>query len=415
MDVEVGEPSRVGRISAVSEDGLRLWIELVDGSSATVDSDGEIFAFSVGDVVLLREDDDYFEAAPASVWPHRDENGPIARWAGVVKLRREDVTVVDGGGRWHLLPTNTEVQYEAGNTVEASTADGVIRVLDPKPLRWVERSDLDDDIIDEFLLKPSDTLSFNDFGGLPAVVQRARELTELPLERHDKLTKIGADPIKGVLFTGPPGTGKTMLARIIASEARATFYAISGPTIFSKWYGESEEILRRIFTHAAEHSPAIIFFDEIDSVAGQRTEDAHEASKRVVAQLLTLMDGMSAAQQVTIIAATNRPQDIDVALRRPGRFDWQIEFPLPTVDDREAILRVKGRALATRDPLPYAWVAAQTEGWSAAELAAIWKEAALLSAADDRDAIMTEDFLGGHDRVTSQRRQLATDQQRGAS
>ena len=198
-----------------------------------------------------------------------------------------------------------------------------------------------------------------------------------------------------------------MLARIIANVAQANFYEISGPAIISKWVGESEQVLRRIFADAAKQAPSIIFFDEIDSVATQRTEDAHEGSRRVVAQLLTLMDGFSADDRVTIIAATNRPEDIDVALRRPGRFDWELEFPLPDRSDRDQILRVSGHKLVTDTPLPYAWIAANTEGWSAADLAAIWREAALLAVDDGgRTIIMTEDVLGAHARIAAQRQRI---------
>ena len=191
--------------------------------------------------------------------------------------------------------------------------------------------------------------TFDDFGGFSSVVRRAHELIKLPLERHAELAKIGARAIKGVLFTGPPGTGKTMLARIIAAQADAAFYEISGPEIFSKWYGQSEELLRRIFDAAAKEKRAIIFFDEIDSVAAQRADDAHEASRRVVAQLLTLMDGFDSTRNIVVIAATNRPQDLDIALRRPGRFDWEIEFPLPGKDDRLDILIKIARKLETQD------------------------------------------------------------------
>lgn len=325
MDVDVGAPGRVGRIRAISPDAMRLWIELSDGASATVDRQDEPFELSVGTVVFLREGDNHLEVAPEEVWPGEDAGQrPGLGWVGVVKLRDDATTVVDIGGGWRLVPTNDDVEYDVGNTVQGTDATGVTRVLDRKSLRLFEAPRVGDDVIDAFLMKPSESLSFADFGGLPEVVLRARELIELPLQRRDALAKIGAEPIKGVLFTGPPGTGKTMLAGIIAASAGASFYAISGPTIFSKWYGESEEILRRIFSHAAEHAPAIIFFDEIDSVAGQRDEEAHEASKRVVAQLLTLMDGLSADENVTVIAATNRPQDIDVALRRPGRLTGRL-------------------------------------------------------------------------------------------
>jgi transitional endoplasmic reticulum ATPase len=178
--------------------------------------------------------------------------------------------------------------------------------------------------------------------------------------------------------------------------------------VFSKWYGESEELLRRIFEAAALHERAIVFFDEIDSVAAQRGGDAHEVSRRVVAQLLTLMDGFKAEENVVVVATTNRPQDIDVALRRPGRFDWEIHFPLPSEADRREILEVSSRGLATEGQLPHAYVAGHTASWSSAELTAIWTEAALLAVAEGRPVIMAEDYLGGHTRVAAQRGRLVS-------
>jgi transitional endoplasmic reticulum ATPase len=417
VDVQLGAPSQVGRVAAVSEDRMRMWIEFTSGAVATADSAGGPIDIPVGTVVLVRDDEDFVGVAPPEVWPtdNDKETQPGGRlWVGVVRFRDDHVTLVDKGNHFYTVPTNVSIDYAVGNTVEGTDSTGVTRVLDQAPLRFHEPPDVGEEVIQSFLVEPSESLGFDDFGGLPEVVRRARELIELPLERRDALIKIGADPIKGVLFTGPPGTGKTMLASIIASVASAKFYAISGPTVFSKWYGESEGILRRIFAHAATNAPAIIFFDEIDSVAGQRSEEAHEASKRVVAQLLTLMDGLGADANVTVIAATNRPQDIDIALRRPGRFDWQIDFPLPNPADREAILKVGARKLTTEDALPHVWVAANTAGWSAAELAAIWKEASLLAVADDREIIMIEDYLGGHERVAEQRRRVALASQRTA-
>ena len=173
------------------------------------------------------------------------------------------------------------------------------------------------------------------------------------------------------------------------------------PGAFSRGGG-----LNGYFKVASEHQRSIIFFDEIDSVAGQRDE-AHEASRRVVAQLLTLMDGFSPNDNVVVIAATNRPQDIDVALRRPGRFDWEINFPLPGREDREHILRVSAERLTTTGPLPHARVATMTESWSSAALTAIWSEAALLAVSDRRSTIMAEDYLGGYERVAAQRMRIA--------
>jgi transitional endoplasmic reticulum ATPase len=197
-----------------------------------------------------------------------------------------------------------------------------------------------------------------------------------------------------------------MLARIIAAKSGATFYKVSGPEIFSKWYGESEKVLRDIFDDAAKQESAIIFFDEIDSVAGRRGGNSHEESRRVVAQLLTRMDGFDKDDNVVVIAATNRPQDIDSALRRPGRFDWEIHFDLPGLDDRAAILAASARGLTTVDDLPHVQVATLTDSWSAAELAAIWSEAALLAVGDGRSEIDAEDYLGGYERVAQQRQRV---------
>lgn len=391
--VDVGPPGTLGRVRHVSDDGRQVTIELRGGQFATATSNDPT-ELTVGNVVMVR--DRSLDRAPDELWVEQT-------WVGVVKIKRPDRTVIDGGGRWQLLPTNEAVEYSVGNTVEVSDSVGVVDVLHPDPIRLVEFGELDESIVQGF--KPSDRQyqeTFEDFGGLRDVVARAQELIEVPLKHHDRLAKINARPIKGVLFTGDPGTGKTMLARIIANRSGAEFLEISGPQFISKWVGQSEEILRLIFDYARKKERCIIFFDEIDSVAGQRSDESHESSRRVVAQLLTLMDGFTPADNVVVIAATNRPQDVDVALLRPGRFDWEIKFPYPGLDDREAILRTSQKRHQVRGNLPHTYVAAKTDGWTGAELAAIWTEAALLAVADERDAIGAEDYLGGYQRVAAQ-------------
>ncbi len=384
------------RVRWIDQDNRRGLLELRSGQTATFNSDNAV-DWDVGTVLVMARDGGRtsWDRVPAESWPEES-------WVGVVKLQLPDVILVNTSGRLRLVPTS-KVVCKLGNTVEGRDSAGVVRVLSDDPVGYLDLPEIDDTVADRFISSGSD-VSFDHFGGLDDVKARASELIETSLKHHEALAAIGARPIKGVLFTGPPGTGKTMLARIIANAAEATFYEISGPQIFSKWYGDSEKVLRAIFNRAAKQARSIIFFDEIDSIAGHRSGDAHEVSKRVVAQLLTSMDGFQANDNVVVIAATNRPQDIDVALRRPGRFDWEIAFRMPNPEDREAILRASALRLATSGNLPHDVVTAHTESWSGAELSAIWSEAALLAVADRRKSIMEEDYLGGHRRVDVQRR-----------
>ena len=393
MSIQIGSTGQLAKVTAVSEDGGRVHFDLRSGFSGWLDQVD--LEYEIGDVLLLVNEDgrQRAEKLPSSAWPDQ-------LWVGVVRIKSEDITVITAGGQNRKVLTNTDVEYDVGNTVEAGDVQGVVRVLSKTPINLIDLPSLDEGVLDEFIWKPSDgtELGFDDFGGLEEVVARARELIEVPLQNHEALSEIGARPIKGVLFTGKPGTGKTLLAQIIAHQSGAEFYRISGPEIFSKWVGQSEELLRKLFDRAADSDKAIIFFDEIDSVAAQRDDASHESSTRVVAQLLTLMDGFSSNANVVVIAATNRPQDLDVALLRPGRFDWEIHFPYPNQSDREDILFKTARRLQTRDPLPHRDIAAKTEGWSAAELAAILTEAALLAVEDGRRRIDEEDYIGGYQR-----------------
>lgn len=393
-DVEISEPVYIGKIRRLSDDGYRIHYELPNAQNGSATRSDRPFPFSVGDVIAIGEGT--VELAEAELW--RDDQS-----VAVVKMLDGDLTIVDNGSlRWRTIPTNRNVKYEVDNTVLIDDFVGVIKVLKDTPVKFIG-DNISDLAVSKFKHEPKEPLTFDDFGGLDHVKDRARELIEIPILYHDQYEAIGARPIKGVLFTGEPGTGKTMLARIIASQAKAEFYRISGPEIFSKWYGESEELLRRIFDDAKKQEPSIIFFDEIDSVAGRREGDTHEASRRVVAQLLTLMDGFDSSQNVVVIAATNRPDDIDRALLRPGRFDWIIEFPLPNLNDREAILATSVKRIQTEGPLPHDLIAMRTEDWNAAELDAIWSEAALFAVADGRNVVLAEDYLGGFERVAAQR------------
>jgi len=188
-------------------------------------------------------------------------------------------------------------------------------------------------------------VTYEDIGGLKDVIQKVREMIELPLKHPEIFEKLGIEPPKGVLLYGPPGTGKTLLAKAVANEANAHFIAINGPEIMSKYYGESEERLREVFKEAEENAPAIIFIDEIDSIAPKREETHGEVEKRVVSQLLTLMDGLKSRGKVIVIGATNRPDALDPALRRPGRFDREIEVGVPDKQGRKEILQIHTRGM----------------------------------------------------------------------
>ncbi|MEM6429664.1 MAG: AAA family ATPase [Deinococcota bacterium] len=219
--------------------------------------------------------------------------------------------------------------------------------------------------------------TYDDIGGLIQEVSRVRELVELPLKRPEIFARLGIDAPKGVLLYGPPGTGKTMIARAVAREAGAHFISVAGPEIVGKYYGESEKRLREIFADASRHAPAIIFLDEIDAIGPKRSEVQGEVEKRVVAQLLTLMDGLADRGQVVVIGATNRPDDLDPALRRPGRFEREVAIGVPDRASRQAILQIHTRSMPLADDVDLDHLATQTHGFVGADLAALCREAAL--------------------------------------
>ena len=222
-------------------------------------------------------------------------------------------------------------------------------------------------------------LSYEDIGGLKNEVQKVREMIELPLRHPEIFDRIGIEAPKGVLLHGPPGTGKTLLAKAVANETNANFYSISGPEIMSKFYGESEERLREIFKEAEENAPSIIFIDEIDSIAPKREEVSGDVEKRVVSQLLTLMDGIQSRGKLVVIGATNRPNAIDPALRRPGRFDREIDIGIPDEQGRLDILLIHSRGMPLTEDVNLESFAKVTHGFVGADLEALSKEAAVRS------------------------------------
>lgn len=388
---------RVGdllKVTDIDEENGHVLFRLTDGRSAKANY-FQLNWLSLGDIVFL--DDDGLTRVSKDAWPASFQTS-------IIRELLDDETIIGETGALLTVLTNPfELSLKNDMTVEIDGSAVIQRVLSEHPIR--PRPNQDNDLISpsSFVVNPDkDGLTFDDFGGYPNVVARAKELIETQLERREELEEIGARPVKGILFTGPPGTGKTHLARIIANQSGAKFYEISGPEIVSKWVGDTEDILRKIFDEANnnKHGKSIIFFDEIDSIAENRTGDTHEASRRLVAQFLTLMDGFDNNKNATVvIAATNRPDALDPALLRPGRFDWEIEFGLPSFEDRYAILQIGSFKIKNSGDLPLLEVASRTYDWSAARLTSIWTEAALIAAGDLRNSIANEDFAQGYERV----------------
>ncbi len=220
-------------------------------------------------------------------------------------------------------------------------------------------------------------VTYEDIGGLSHEIQRLREMIELPMKHPEVFERLGIEPPKGVLMYGPPGTGKTLIAKAVANESGANFFSIAGPEIMSKYYGESEQRLREIFEQANKSSPSIIFIDELDSIAPKREEVTGEVERRVVAQLLTMMDGLEERGQVVVIGATNRIDAIDPALRRPGRFDREIEIGVPDRLERIEILQIHTRGMPLSEDVGLEYISDRTHGFVGADISALAKEAAM--------------------------------------
>ena len=223
---------------------------------------------------------------------------------------------------------------------------------------------------------PSRT-TYEDIGGLDDEIKRIREMVELPLKHPEIFQRLGIDPPKGVLLHGPPGGGKTLLARAVANESDANFYAINGPEIMSKFYGESEARMRKMFEDAEKNAPSILFIDEIDAIAPKRGDVTGEVERRVVAQLLASMDGLKGRGHVIVIGATNRPDAIDPALRRPGRFDREIEIGIPDQKGRYEILQIHTRGMPLAEGVDLPHMSEITHGYTGADLEALSRESAM--------------------------------------
>ncbi|MHA1198883.1 MAG: CDC48 family AAA ATPase [Candidatus Heimdallarchaeaceae archaeon] len=273
-------------------------------------------------------------------------------------LSRKDTVLIPILGR--AIPFN----------VVSTVPSGIVVVTEGTQLKVAEKPLVEGE-------KTAPSISYEDIGGLHQEILKIREMVELPLKFPQLFEKLGIDPPKGVLLHGPPGCGKTLIARAVANESEAHFIVINGPEIMSKFYGESEQRLRSIFKDADENSPSIVFIDELDAIAPKREDVTGEVERRVVAQLLALMDGMVGRGQVIVIGATNRPNAVDPALRRPGRFDREIEIHVPDRDSREEIMLIHTRGMPLAPDVELKSLADVTHGYVGADLEALSREAAM--------------------------------------
>ena len=222
-------------------------------------------------------------------------------------------------------------------------------------------------------------ITYEEVGGLDSEIKVMREIVELPLRHPELFTRLGIEPHSGVLLYGPPGCGKTLLAKVLASESDANMFSINGPEIMNKYYGETEAKLRDIFKEAKENSPSIIFIDEIDAIAPKREEAYGDVEKRVVAQLLALMDGLTDRGNVIVLGATNRPDSVDPALRRPGRFDREMEISVPNADGRLEVMEIHTRGMPISNDTNMKTLSSELNGYTGADMKSLCREAAIRS------------------------------------
>lgn len=372
-------------------DGIAA-IEMRNGNIGT-STDLALAEAKPGDVFQIS--DDGLEQLPAELWPAGDRIGLIV-WTSDT-----DVLVRSSSGM-RRFPQRADNAFIKGQTIRLGLDGHPLAVITDD---HIDEQGLEDDFDPQQLVVDlkGESLDLADFGGSEGLVRRALDLTSVALSDERPLEKIGVKRIKGMLFRGPTGTGKTFLAKCLAVRFGAKFYNISGPAIVDKYLGQSERRLRDIFEHANAHGPAILFFDEIDSLYTQRGESNHEATNRLVGQFLALLDGFTRFDDVFIIATTNLPGALDDALMRPGRLGHKLQFTTPSEHDRVRILEAGKRGVQFTSSPNLAAIAKKTEGWSAADLAAIWTEAGIAAAIDGRLSIADDDIDIGIEAVARDR------------
>jgi transitional endoplasmic reticulum ATPase len=320
---------------------------------------------SLGDKVKVKKAD-VKNAKKIVIAPSRHEISFGEDFAGYVKQRVLMGRPIVAGDVFYITVLGQAISF----TVNTTKPKGIVKVGEDTSLDVKTKPMAVTSI-------PGPAVRYEDIGGLKDEIGRVREMIELPMKHPELFEKLGIKPPKGVLLYGPPGTGKTLLAKAVASESNAHFLHLNGPEIMDKFYGESERKLRDIFEEAQQNAPSIIFIDEIDSIAPKRDETRGEVERRVVAQLLALMDGLVTRGNVIVVAATNRPDSLDPALRRPGRFDREIEIGVPDRNGRKEILQIHTRGMPLTEEIDLDRIGNITHGFVGADLSAVAREAAM--------------------------------------
>jgi transitional endoplasmic reticulum ATPase len=400
MASRTGGFGSIVKVRRVDIETQQIWYDRPDGGAgwfwhpATADVDR-------GQVLFLPAD---VRREPPQLLPDADWPNTGSEIGTVLRISDDgSAAAIEIDGKLRAFPQRDESPFADGQTVVITDTGEPGEVLSKEPIDrlGLDRLGLDrePDRMDpkNLWVEPdSIDIELSDFGGSRVLVERAFELATLALDPRGRLEAIGVNPIKGILFSGPSGTGKTHLARALSRSVHARFYLIDGPEIINKYVGESERRLRDLFDHAEKNAPSILFFDELDSIVSSRGPDAPEYASSFVGQFLTALDGFEASKQVLVIAATNLPGQLDSALLRPGRLSFKLEFNgHPNADDRAAILRASARDVKGKDQADWTALVEATEGWSAAELAMIWTEAGILAVLDDRPSLCAEDIEAG--------------------
>ena len=329
---------------------------------------------SIGDTVKVRKAD---AKSAKRISLAVAEGVPIALDDDIKEVIKRQVTkrAVFSGD---IIPITNPTEYPIGKIITGQVLPLVCTETRPDGVVIINEST--DIVIKEKPIKQeirATKITYEDIGGLKEEIQRVREMIELPLKHPEIFQQLGTGAPNGVLLYGPPGTGKTLIAKAVANESGANFFYIAGPEIMSKFYGESEQKLREIFEEAKETAPSIVFIDEIDSISPKRSEVTGEVERRVVAQMLTIMDGLEDRGEIVVIGATNRVNAIDEALRRPGRFDREIELHVPKKDDRVEILQIHTRNMPLDKSVDLDELSTQLHGFVGADISALCKEAAM--------------------------------------